>query len=314
MNLYLQPVLDQISALSLPFMFAVIFIELIFLWIGRKVKMKKESLVSVLCYILGSVPYILFFAALQLNIMMWIYDNARIFTLGTAWYVWVIAFILFDFIWWAVHFIAHKVRFFWCIHGVHHTPKEMNMSVAIRGSLFDFVQYIHLVIWLPFLGFHPYLIFIVNILSRLYGVFTHMSEEKFKHTPLFDKILITPSLHRVHHSSNHLYIDTNFSNLFSIWDRLFNTYQREVQTVKPVFGLMEKEDLNTENVFSSQFDLWKDLFRDLKSAPRLVDKLKYLIMPPGWRHDAQGLTAKDYRESALRELAFEEKKETREYA
>ena len=162
MELYLGTILDQIADLSLPFMFAIIITELAFLWIGKKIKMKKESLVSLLCYRLGNIPYILFFSALQLNIMMWLYQNARVFTLGNQWYVWVLAFIAFDLIWWLVHFIAHKIRFFWCIHGVHHTPKEMNMSVAIRGSLFDFIQYIHLVAWLPVLGFHPYLVFIVR--------------------------------------------------------------------------------------------------------------------------------------------------------
>ena len=107
----------------------------------------------------------------------------------------------------------------------------------------------------------------LNIISRFYGIFTHLNEERFKRTPLLDKVLITPSLHRIHHASNHLYIDTNFSNLFSIWDKIFKTYQREVDTIKPVFGLMEKEDLNTENVFSSQFGLWQDLIKDMKKYP-----------------------------------------------
>lgn len=311
--LYLGAFLEQLADLSLWFMFAIILTELTFLWVGKKVKMKKESWVSLLCYGLGYLPYILFFTALQFNIMMWLYEHARIFTLGTHWYVWVLAFIAFDFIWWVVHFAAHKVRFLWCIHGVHHTPKEMNMSVAIRGSLFDFIQYIPMVAWLPVLGFHPYLIFVVEIISRFYGIFTHLNEERFKRTPLFDRVMITPSLHRIHHASNHLYIDTNFSNLLSVWDRIFKTYQRQEDTVKPVFGLMDK-DLNTESVISSQFGLWQDLISDIRAAPRFADKVKYVFMPPGWSPDNGGKTANNYRNDALKELNTGNKTDAQELA
>ncbi|WP_299459928.1 sterol desaturase family protein [uncultured Microscilla sp.] len=296
-----QSVFDQISPFFLPIVFTLIIVELLLLWVGKKIKLKKESWVSLLCYSLGSLPYFLFFAVLQLKVMFWFYENARLFTLGNEWYVWVLAFVCFDFVWWVVHFAAHKVRFFWCIHGVHHTPKEMNMSVSIRGSVFDFVQYIHLMIWLPLLGFHPYIIFIMNGLSRIYAVFTHLNERYLKHTPLLDKFLITPSLHRVHHSSNHLYIDTNFANTLSIWDRIFRTYQSEVAQVKPVFGVMDK-DLNTESVLSSQFDLWKSLIRDIKATPKITDKIKYLVMPPGWHPQNKGKTAKIYRDSAMKTL------------
>lgn len=301
MEEYLLAILDPLAEMSTPAMFGVIILEFVFLWFAKRIKLKKEGIVSILCYFIGSLPYLLFFSALQLKIMNWMYAHTRLMDLGTEWYVWLVGFIIFDFFWWAVHFAAHKVRFLWCIHGVHHTPKEMNMSVAVRGSLFDFIQYIHLMIWMPVFGFHPYMVFTINIASRLYGVLTHMSEEKFKHTEFFDKFLITPSLHRVHHSSNKIYIDTNFSNLFSIWDRIFSTYQPEVYTVKPVFGVLDSE-LNTENIVSSQFSLLNDLVRDIKSTPRTIDKLKYIFMPPGWAPESGGVTAKDYREEGLREL------------
>ena len=300
----LGPPLDQLASLSLPLLLAVIFAELIVLWAGRKLKRKKESLVSLVSYMLGWLPYLLFFSALQFGLMMWLYAHARIWTLGTAWYVWAAAFVLFDLVWWLVHYAAHKVRFLWCIHGAHHTPKEMNMSVAIRGSLFDFVQYVHLVVWLPILGFHPYLVFTVEILSRLYGVFTHMNEARLRRTPVLDKLLITPSLHRIHHAANHVYVDTNFSNLFSFWDRVFGTYQRELRVERPVFGIADSDRLDSESVISTQFGLWQELIRDIRSTPRWLDKLAYVVMPPGWSpNPAKCATAKTYRERALTRLS-----------
>ncbi|WP_422089392.1 sterol desaturase family protein [Tenacibaculum ovolyticum] len=277
--------LEQISSITTPLLFIVIIIELIFLFVGKKIKLKKESLVSLLCLAFGTVPYLLFYASLELNVMNWVYENLRIFTLKNTWYVWLLGFLCYDFMWWVVHYAGHKVRILWCIHGVHHTPKEMNMSVAIRGSLFDFVQYFHILAWLPIIGLNPYMILTIDLLSRLYGVFTHLNESKFRKTPILNKLLITPMLHRVHHSSNSTYLDTNFSNVFSIWDRLFKTYQEELDHVKPVYGITanESKTINTENVFSSQFGLFKDLIKDLKSTNKLSDKIKYLIMPPDWK-------------------------------
>ncbi|WP_064965608.1 sterol desaturase family protein [Tenacibaculum ovolyticum] len=277
--------LEKISTITTPLLFIVIIIELIFLFVGKKIKLKKESLVSLLCLAFGTVPYLLFYASLELNVMNWVYENLRIFTLKNTWYVWLLGFLCYDFMWWVVHYAGHKVRILWCIHGVHHTPKEMNMSVAIRGSLFDFVQYFHILAWLPIIGLNPYMILTIDLLSRLYGVFTHLNETRFRKTPILNKLLITPMLHRVHHSSNSTYLDTNFSNVFSIWDRLFKTYQEELDHVKPVYGITadESKTINTENVFSSQFGLFKDLIKDLKSTNSLSDKIKYLIMPPDWK-------------------------------
>lgn len=234
---------------------------------------------------MGTIPYVLFYAALELKIMIWMYENIRVWTLSNEWYIWTLGFLFYDFMWWAVHYAGHKIRILWCIHGVHHTPKEMNMSVAIRGSVFDFLQYFHVVAWLPIVGFNPYMIIIIDLLSRLYGVFTHLNEKRLRKTPLLNKLFITPMLHRVHHSSNSVYLDTNFSNTFSIWDRLFSTYQEELDHVKPIYGITESESksINTENLFSSQFGLLKDLIQDIKSTDKLSDKIKYLIMPPDWK-------------------------------
>jgi len=280
----LEAVLDAIRSVSKHFLFSAIIVELLILWCLQKWRSKTESLVSLACYGLGTVPYHLFAAAIQLQIMMWFYDHARIFTLGNEWYVWVVAFVCFDLMWWLVHFAAHKIRFLWCIHGAHHTPTEMNLSVSIRGSLFDFFQYIHLMIWLPILGFHPFMVFSVNILARLYGVFTHMNKDGIKNTPVLDKFLVTPSLHRVHHAKNPIYIDTNYANMFSFWDSVFGTRQLEVQGTEPVFGLTDRESVrvNPKRVLSTQFGLWQSLFADMRSTPKWADKVKYLFMPPGW--------------------------------
>jgi sterol desaturase/sphingolipid hydroxylase (fatty acid hydroxylase superfamily) len=277
----METIMNALDGVSLKLLFVAIFVELLILWLLGKWKAKKESWVSVACFGLGMLPYYAFFAVVQYELMLWLYDHGRLITLGNEWYVWVLAFICFDLAWWLVHFAAHKVRFLWCIHGAHHTPTDMNLSVAIRGSIFDFFQYVHLVIWLPLLGFHPFMVISVEIMARLYGVFTHLHKDAVPSTPALDQVLITPSLHRVHHAKNPRYIDTNYANMFAFWDKLFGTHQLEVKGDEPVYGVTD-EGVKAKSIVSSQFSLWKSLLADMKSTPKWIDRIKYVFMPPGW--------------------------------
>lgn len=278
----LESIVDALAGVSMQLVFGLMAVELVLLWCRKKWRAKKESWVSVASLGLGILPYELFFAVVQLQWMFWLYDNARLFTFGGQWYVWGLAFLAYELVWWLVHFAAHKVRFLWCIHGAHHTPTEMNMSVAVRGSLFDFVQYMHLVVWLPILGFHPFMVFSLEIIGRLYALITHLHRDFVPRTPVFDRFLVTPALHSVHHAKNPMYLDTNFANILALWDRLFGTHQPEVRGVEPVFGVTD-ESVDASSVLSTQFGLWRTLFADMRSTPRWVDKIRYLFMPPGWR-------------------------------
>lgn len=277
----LESALDALEGVSMELLFLLIFAELLVLWLRKRWSTKKESWVSVASFGLGLLPYYAFFAVLQFEIMTWLYDHARLFTLGGAWYVWILAFIAYDLAWWLVHFAAHKVRFLWCIHGVHHTPTDMNLSVAIRGSVFDFFQYAHVVIWLPLLGFHPFMVMSVDVMARLYGLITHLHKDSVPSTRVLDQVLITPSLHSVHHARNALYLDTNYANMFSFWDRLFGTYQLEVKEEEPVFGVTD-ESVKSASILGSQLGLWKSLVADMRSTPRWTDRIKYVFMPPDW--------------------------------
>ena len=105
------------------------------------------------------------------------------------------------------------------------------------------------------------------------------------------------SVHRVHHAKNHIYLDRNYGETFSIWDRLFKTFQKELDNEKIEYGIMH-DKLNSESLWDVQFLLWKELWLDVKKAPRLIDKVKYVFMPPGWNHIDGGKKAREYRNEA----------------
>lgn len=91
------------------------------------------------------------------------------------------------------------------------------------------------------------------------------------------KLILTPSHHRVHHGRNPLYMDTNFCNLLNIWDRIFGTYQDEELPIQ--YGITREMD--SGSFFDVYFGEFKSLYKDVKNAPGLKNKVLYLIMLPG---------------------------------
>jgi len=292
----------------------LVAIEWIVLVLTNKMESNKEGWVNLFSYALESIPYIFLGRIVIFGSMLWLYEY-RIYTWGTEWYVWVLAYLLYDFMFWLVHLIGHKVRFFWCIHGVHHTAREIKLTVAVRGSFLGFIHSPHTIIWLPLLGFDPFMLIIVEAVARLYGLYEHVNDNFDKlvgKQRWLEKIFITPSVHRVHHASNHIYLDRNYGETFSIWDRLFNTFQSERDDIKPTYGLMD-DKIDSKSFLQVQLQLWKDLWRDVKQAPGFYNKLRYIIMPPGWNHIDGGKLAGAFRADAHKGLLTEESANQKSY-
>ncbi|CAL2085157.1 alkylglycerol monooxygenase [Tenacibaculum sp. 190524A05c] len=285
---------------SLAHMSLIVLVLMLLEWgiliFSNYIESKKEGVVSIVSYLVQSIPYFLLSKVLIVGVMFGLY-NFRVFELGFEWYYWIIAYLLYDFTVFFIHFLGHKVRFLWCIHGVHHTAEEMNLTVVARGSIFDVFFTPFNFIWLPILGFHPFMIFVIEPIARLYATLTHISEKYVGKHKWLEYIFITPSVHRVHHAKNHIYLDRNYGETFSIWDRIFKTFQKEIDNEKIEYGIMHDE-LNSESFWHVQFLMWKELWFDVKNAPTIIDKIKYLLMPPGWNHIDGGKRAKSYREEA----------------
>ena len=291
---------SNLETFSGVFIYLIIFAEWFFLWRIQVIKKHKETLVNLFCYAIELVPYLLLGPIILLGIINFCYEH-RLFNFGYNWYVWVLAFLVLDFGRWVIHYLGHKVRLFWCIHGVHHTPREMSFSVTVRGSFLGFLLSPHSFIWMPVLGFHPLVVLIVDTICRIYVVLTHGNEKVVGKLQWLEFFFISPSAHRVHHSKNHVYLDRNFGETFSIWDKLFKTFQTELDEEKPELGIMD-DKLDPSNLKMVQLALWKELWIDIKEAPTVLDKMKYILYPPGWSHVDGGKLAGEYRKDALKEL------------
>ncbi len=301
----MHPNLEKISALSIPLITVIaitlVFVEWMLLLIQRKVARNKEGWISVISAGLAFTPVFVLTKIWLLALMFWLYQYS-LFQFGFQWYIWLLAWVVYDFLFWLIHLLSHKVRVLWCVHNVHHSAKEMKLSVAFRGSLFDFLVIPHNIVWLPLLGFHPFMVLVVDAVGKFYGIIVHINENWFpnKKRTWVDEVIVTPSAHRVHHATNHIYLDRNYGETLSIWDRIFGTYQVELTAELPVYGVLK--EVNSENLLETQTGEWKALWSDIKTANKLTDKLKYLFMPPGWNHVDGGILAHELRQKALKDL------------
>jgi sterol desaturase/sphingolipid hydroxylase (fatty acid hydroxylase superfamily) len=193
--------------------------------------------------------------------------------------------VLYDLIFYINHVLGHKVRLLWCIHQVHHSSQRMRLASGVRGSMFDFLVIPWFYAWLPVLGIHPLIVVITEVYSKFWGLLVHVNENIVGRFGILEKFLVTPVMHRIHHAKNTDYLDTNYGEVLNIWDRLFKTYRNEKPDEKIVYGLTRQID--SGNFAESQFSGFRSLWHDIRSAPSLKDKILYLLMPPGWRHDGR---------------------------
>lgn len=212
--------------------------------------------------------------------------------LPNTWFGFIAAYIIWEFAHYIYHFLGHKVRLFWCFHATHHTPEDMNLSVTYAHFFLEapYADTIRTTICI-LLGVDPATLFVIMFVDGTYGAFIHVGENLIRDARfgILNKVMLTPSHHRVHHARNPLYIDTNYCNMLNIWDRIFGTYQEEKTNLKPEYGITRPYD--SANFWDIYFGEIITLTRDIAKAPGLLNKLKYIVMPPGWSHTGDHKTA-----------------------
>ena len=215
----------------------------------------------------------------------------RLFDVPYLWWGWVAAFLLNDLAYYVDHRISHRTGLFWAIHTSHHSSQEMNLTVSARGTLLGIgglMQPAYFVL-LPLMGV-PFAMFIAaKFFGNLWGIFNHT--RLVRRMGFLDEVLATPANHRVHHGTEAKYLDRNYGQTLIIWDRLFGTFQREEE--EPTYGLVKQMESN--RIWDIQTWGARVLWADVKRANRWRDKLRYLIMPPGWKHDGCPMTSEQIR-------------------
>lgn len=210
----------------------------------------------------------------------WMLNHWALTHIKASWLIYVVTFITLDFAGYVVHTLDHKINFFWNSHLVHHSSEEFNLACALRQSISVFVR-LFVILLLPaaLLGVPAEVIAVVGPL-HLFAQFWYHTQH-IGRMGFLEKIIVTPSHHRVHHAINKEYLDKNMGQILIIWDKIFGTFQEELPDVKPVYGITRP--VQTWNPIKINFQhLWL-LCTDAIRTKKWGDKIRVWFMPTGWR-------------------------------
>ncbi|MDX1767468.1 MAG: sterol desaturase family protein [Arenibacter troitsensis] len=291
---------DGVVSLIYPIIPLLLLLEFILGLVYKKPNTKVYK-VNFLIYVFNRFIGRFIAIAMVTLIIGWLQPYAP-FQTKMTWYWFIYGYIVWEFGHFLYHYWGHKVRLFWCLHSTHHAPEQMNLSVTHAHFFLEapYADAIRTTVCI-LLGVEPVLLFLIMFIDGTYGAFIHIGENMMKDGRMgfLNKIILTPSHHRVHHARNPLYMDTNFCNLLNIWDKVFGTYQEEQHDIQIEYGITRK--MNSGNFLDVYFGEFVALFKDVAKAPGLKNKLLYIIMPPGWSHTGEHQTSKLVRGAYLRE-------------
>jgi sterol desaturase/sphingolipid hydroxylase (fatty acid hydroxylase superfamily) len=212
-------------------------------------------------------------------LLVWAWEN-RLTTipLDSAW-AFLLLFLGQELCYYGYHRAAHRVRWFWATHAVHHSPNQLTLATAARlgftGRLTGTVLFFVPMVWL---GFAPVAVFATLAVNLLYQFWIHAAWIPRLWWPI-EWVFNTPAHHRVHHASNHEYLDCNYGGVLVVFDRLFGSLVEEQPGNSPRYGLTTP--LSTYNPLRVALHEWINLGRDLRQARDLKACARALFGPPG---------------------------------
>lgn len=281
---------SNIGLYSALFFFLLLGIELaaIKLWRARGKMPAKDALTGIATGVLSD-PINGFSAFITLGILALV-APFQIVTLPVTIGTFLLCFFLDDLRFYCHHRVAHRCRWVWAMHVVHHSSEEYNLAVALRqGWTKHFTGTMLFKIPLVLVGFDPVMVTFCGVLNASFQFMLH-TETVHKLPRWVEFIFNTPSHHRVHHATNPRYLDANYAGTFIIWDRLFGSFVAEDAAEPPVYGLVK--NLKTFNIFKVLSHEYVGIAQDVsRSGLTPWQRFCYVFAPPGWSHDGSRLTS-----------------------
>jgi len=264
----------------IPVFLLFVFLEKTYAWYFKKEPFKQMDLISSLSAgfsnavkdALGIV-----FVIVSYGFMV---SKLAVFEIKSTPLLYITGFIILDFYGYCTHRLAHSINFFWNKHAIHHSSEEFNLACALRQPVAQFVNLFTFIL-LPaaILGIPGQVIAIitpVHFFLQFWYHTVHIGKLGF-----LENIIVTPSHHRVHHAINPIYLDKNHSQIFIIWDKLFGTFQEELDEVPPVYGITRP--MKTWNPIKINFKHLTLLIQDAIHTNSWKNKLLIWFKPTGWR-------------------------------
>jgi alkylglycerol monooxygenase len=254
------------------------FIGLEYLYSKRKGKNFFQYAESVANLNVGIAERLLdlFTTGLFFGFFVYIHEHFAIFDIRAGAVTWILLFLATDLVWYWYHRLAHEINAFWAVHVVHHQSEDFNYTVSARITVFQAV--VRCMFWavLPLIGFPPLMISLFLLVHGLYPFFIHT--QALGKWGWFEKVMVTPTHHGIHHASNPEYLDKNYGDVLIIWDKIFGTFAKENKDVQIVYGLTKP--LNSHSFLWQHFHFPLEVFMNFKYAKGIKAKWKVLFGKP----------------------------------
>lgn len=270
----------KILLIAMPAFLALVLFEKWYGWRKGFDTVRNMDMISSLSSGVTNVTKDVLGLAIAISIYPFMLEHLALTHINNTLVVYILTFIIIDFNGYWVHRLSHKINLFWNLHVIHHSSEEFNLACALRQSISSFFNFFT-VLLLPaaLLGIPGTVIEIVGPI-QLFAQFWYHTRHIGK-MGILEKILVTPSHHRVHHAVNPEYMDKNLSQIFIIWDKLFGTFQEELKEVPPVYGITRPA--HTWNPVKINFQhLWL-MIKDAWRTSHWKDKLTLWFKPTGYR-------------------------------
>ena len=207
-------------------------------------------------------------------------EHLAVTAIEANWLLWVVAFIVLDFAGYWNHRLSHRINIFWNQHVIHHSSEEFNLACALRQSISNLVGYFPILLLPAAILGVPERVIAILAPIHLFGQFWYHTRHIGK-LGWLEYVIVTPSQHRVHHAINPEYIDKNLGQILCVWDRLFGTFQEELEEAPPQYGVLKP--VATWNPIRINFQHFWRLLQDAWHTKNWFDKMRIWFMPTGWR-------------------------------
>ncbi|MEM1259052.1 MAG: sterol desaturase family protein [Bacteroidota bacterium] len=266
--------------IAIPFFVGLVLLEILY---GHFVKDQKHHVMDTVSSLSSGLTNIVkdsLGLVLVLVSYPFLVEHLALFQMESSWPIWVLAFVCIDFAGYWNHRLSHHVNIFWNQHVIHHSSEEFNLACALRQSVSNLFGYFALLLLPAALLGVPNEIIAILAPIHLFAQFWYHTQHIGKMGWL-EYIIVTPSQHRVHHAINPEYIDKNLGQIFCVWDRIFGTFQEELDDVPPQYGVLKPAStwnpilINFQHVWRLMLDAWR--------TRSWWDKIRIWFMPTGWR-------------------------------
>lgn len=270
----------RILLIAMPAFLLLVLFEKWYGWRKGKDTVNNMDMISSLSSGVTNVTKDVLGLAVGIVSYSWLLRHFQVFSVANHWLTYVIAFVAADFQAYWVHRWNHKINILWNHHIIHHSSEEFNLACALRQSVSTFINLFTFMLLLAAVLGVPDQVVATVLPLHLFAQFWYHTRH-IGRLGFLEKIMVTPSHHRVHHAINPEYLDKNLAAIFICWDKWFGTFQEEKADVPPVYGITRPAA--TWNPIRINFQhLWL-LMKDAWRTRSWWDKLRIWVMPTGWR-------------------------------